>query len=141
MQNIAICSLTDAFTLLVTLRPRLVTWGHCHSTQESVANVPASWEGKGAHVFQPREQHCNVFFERYPQFASVFATQVGEVGSFHGTQERVSVVWLYALKVLPRFGSTLWVSPADLRWKHNKIQRLFTGGQSLQDVAAHDWHR
>ena len=26
--------------------------------------------------------------------------------------------------------------PAELRWTHNKIQRFFTGGQSLQDVAA-----
>ena len=26
--------------------------------------------------------------------------------------------------------------PAELRWTHNKIQRFFPGGQSLQDVAA-----
>ena len=38
-QNIAVRSLTGAFTLLVTLRPRLVTWGRCHRTQERVANV------------------------------------------------------------------------------------------------------
>ena len=46
------------------------------------------------------------------------------------------VVCLSTLKVLPRFGSTLWERPADLRWTHNKFQRLFTGGQSSQDVAA-----
>ena len=77
------CSLTDAFTLLVTLRPRLVTLGRCHSTQE-----------------------------------------------------RVSVVCLSTLKVLPGFGFTLWVSSVELRRNDNKIQRLFTGGQSLHDVAA-----
>ena len=48
----------------------------------------------------------------------------------------VSVVCLSTLKVLPSFRSILWVSPAELRWTDNKIQRLFTGGQSLQDVAA-----
>ena len=38
------CALTDTFTLLVTLRPRLVTWGRCHGNQERVAKLPASWE-------------------------------------------------------------------------------------------------
>ena len=43
---------------------------------------------------------------------------------------------LSTLKVFPRFGFTLWVSPAELRWTHNKIQRLFSYGRRLQDVAA-----
>ena len=38
---------TDAFTVHVTLRPRLVTRGRCHVTQERVAKVPASWEDTG----------------------------------------------------------------------------------------------
>ena len=37
-------SLTDAFTSHVTLRPRLVTWGRCHVTQERIPKVPASWK-------------------------------------------------------------------------------------------------
>ena len=36
-RNITMCTLNDAFTLHVTLRPRLVTWGRGHSTQERVA--------------------------------------------------------------------------------------------------------
>ena len=39
-------------------------------------------------------------------------------------------------RFLPSFGSTLWVSPAELRLTVNTIQRFVTGGQSLQDVAA-----
>ena len=39
-------TLTDASTLHVTLRPRLVTQGRCHSTQEREAKVPASREDK-----------------------------------------------------------------------------------------------
>ena len=46
------------------------------------------------------------------------------------------VVCLSTLKVLPRTGFTLWVSPAELRWTHNKIQRQFSCGRRLQDVAA-----
>ena len=39
-------SLSDAFNLSLSLRPRLVTLGGCHGTQERVANVPASKEDK-----------------------------------------------------------------------------------------------
>ena len=46
MQNTAMYSLTDIFTLLVTLRPRLVTWGRSHGIQERAAKVPVSWEDK-----------------------------------------------------------------------------------------------
>ena len=45
-RNMTMCTLTDASTQHVTLRPRLVTWGRCHSTQERVAKVPAYWEVK-----------------------------------------------------------------------------------------------
>ena len=41
------CSLDDTVNLSASLRPRLVTLGRCHSTQERVANVPASWEDQG----------------------------------------------------------------------------------------------
>ena len=46
-QQVPMCTLTDVFNLLVTLRPRLVTWGRCHGNQERVAEVSASWEDKG----------------------------------------------------------------------------------------------
>ena len=75
-QNIAMYYLTDAFTLLVTLRLRLVTWGRCQSGWNRVSGV--------------------------------------------------------CLSTLPSFGSV----PSSSDAPHNKIQRLFTGGQSLQDVAA-----
>ena len=39
--------------------------------------------------FHPREKHCNVFFERFPQFASVFATEM-TLGRCHGTPKRVA---------------------------------------------------
>ena len=45
-------------------------------------------------------------------------------------------VCLSTLKVSPRFGFKSWVSPAELRWTHNKNQRLFSCGRRLQDVAA-----
>ena len=46
-----------------------------------------------------------------------------------------SVVCLSTLKVIPRLGSNLWVSPAELRWTHSTIQRLCSCERRLQDVA------
>ena len=35
---------------------------------------------------------------------------------------------------MTRAGFVLWVDPAELRWTHDKIQRLFTCGRRLGDV-------
>lgn len=35
----------------------------------------------------------------------------------------------------PPLGSLLWVDPEDLRWTHDSLQRLFTCGRSLAEVA------
>ena len=62
-----------------------------------------------------------------------------------------SVVCLDTLKVLPRFGFTLWVSPVELRWTRN-VQHLFIGGgicRISRPVSRccptfgihHNWHR
>ena len=61
-------------------------------------------------------------------------------------------VCLDTSKVLPRFGFTLWVSPAELRWTHHNIQHFFIGGgvcRMLRPVSGccptfgihHNWHR
>ena len=42
-----------------------------------------------------------------------------------------SVVCLSTLKVLPRFGFTLWVIPAELRWTFYNIQHLFIGSVNI----------
>ena len=63
----------------------------------------------------------------------------GDVGVWHRSGQvhwEHSVVCLSTLNGLPRLGFTLWVSPAELRWTHNKMQRLFSYGRRLQDVAA-----
>ena len=44
-------------------------------------------------------------------------------------------VRLSSLEALPRRGSTLWVHPAELRWTHDTLQRLFTCGTPLTRVA------
>ena len=44
-----------------------------------------------------------------------------------------SVFCLSTLKVLPRFGLAFWASPAELRWTHNKIQRLFLASDDEDD--------
>ena len=65
-------SLNDALDLTVSLRPRLVTLGRCHGTQERVATVLASQEDKDCaelplpsyrsyHCFD----HCGFCGERY----------------------------------------------------------------------------
>ena len=67
---------------------------------------------------------------------SPFTTNVGvwqRSGQVHWEH---SVVCLATLKVSPRSGFSLWVSPAELRWTHSKHQRLFSCGRRLQDVAA-----
>ena len=46
------CSLNDDLNLPVSLRPTSVTLGRCHGTQEHVASVPASREGKGCAEWQ-----------------------------------------------------------------------------------------
>ena len=113
-------------------------WGSLVSGDKSLT-VPVY--GAAAPYYQPivetiNAKHSNVLFDRCLHFDCDFATEVGDWGRCHGTQQRVSVVCLSTLKVSPRFGSTLWLSPAELRWTHNKIQRLLTGGQSLPDVEA-----
>ena len=65
-----------------------------------------------------------------------FTTNVGvwqRSGQVHWEH---SVVCVATLKVSPRSGFSLWVSPAELRWTHNKHQRLFSCGRRLPDVAA-----
>ena len=39
--------LNHALNVPMSLRPRLVTLGRCHDTQERVADVPTPWEDKG----------------------------------------------------------------------------------------------
>ena len=101
-------------------RESLAVFVHRAAVPARGAKVPASWEGKGAHVFI----HANTVCLR---------PRLVKWGRCHGTQERASVVCLSTLEVLPRFGSTFWVSPDELRRTDNKIQRLCTGGQSVQD--------
>ncbi|CAK9050305.1 unnamed protein product [Durusdinium trenchii] len=45
-----------------------------------------------------------------------------------------SVVCLKSL-IQPESGSLIWVDPSELRWTHNKLQRLFTCGRALSEVA------
>ena len=47
---------------------------------------------------------------------------------------KTKIARLSTLKFVPRVGSTLQVDSADLRWTHDKIQRLFTCGRRLEDV-------
>ena len=48
---------------------------------------------------------------------------------------RDSVVSLKSLSQVPESGSLIWVDPSELRWTHNKLQRLFTCGRALSEVA------
>ena len=159
------CTLTNVFTLLVTLRPRLVTWGRCHGNQERVAKVRASGEEKRC-VDMPL-QSCALAVHSIPTTAStnvesvvngyvqfiaarcawrrslvseslvlqeaigLGATQTHPKAhrDAHDLEEEGEnvVVCLSSLKVSPRFGL---VSPAEFRWTHNIVQRLFR----LEDV-------
>ena len=49
-------------------------------------------------------------------------------------QRNNKVARLSTLKSVPRVGSILWVDSAELRWTHDKMQRLFTCGRRLEDV-------
>ena len=49
-------------------------------------------------------------------------------------QRKTKVARLSTRKSVPRVGSILWVDFAELRWTHDKIQRLFTCGRRLEDV-------
>ena len=60
-----------------------------------------------------------------------FTTNVGVWQRSGQVHWDTSVVCLSTLKALPRSGFTLWVSPAELRWTHNKIQRQFSCGKAF----------
>ena len=49
-------------------------------------------------------------------------------------QRNTNVARLSTLKSVTTIGSILWVDSAELRWTHDKIQRLFTCGRRLEDV-------
>ena len=61
-------------------------------------------------------------------------------GTSGEAQRKTKVARLSTLKSVPRVGSILWVDSAELRWTHNKIQRLITCRRRLGDVVT-DSHR
>ena len=61
-------------------------------------------------------------------------------GTSGEAQRKTKVARLSTLKSVPRVGSILWVDSAELRWAHDKIQRLFTCGRRLEYVVT-DLHR
>ena len=69
----------------VTLRPRLVTWGRCHGTQERAAKVLASWEDKRC-VDLPLSS-CALAVQSVPHTASSTVVSVVE-GNVHDVLAR-----------------------------------------------------
>ena len=55
-------------------------------------------------------------------------------------QRNTEVARLSTLTSVPRVGPILWVDSAELRWTHDKIQRLFTCEHRMKDVVT-DLHR
>ena len=67
-------------------------WSHCHEKCDCHTVALRSWlksaqsisSVKCPIVYRSTRKYCNVFFERWPRFASVFTTEDGNVGRCHG---------------------------------------------------------
>ena len=98
------------------------------SEQAVAAKTRSAYPADPEHV-----PYSHVPSDSAPDVLSVDSVDRASLG---GTvQAVVSVTSLGSLSQAPASGSLLWVDPGQVRWTHDKLQRLFTCGRSLTEVA------
>ena len=80
-------------------------------------------------MHKPRTENRSLPSGQRPLLSPTYCSVVKSNRGMYRDIASTSVVCLSTLEVLPRFGSNLWVSPAELRWTSNESQRLLTDGK------------